>query len=83
MDVPPAACMCTVSSLTLGLHPQILAYVNRVLDIGSDVDHDTFTLEQVQGRHACQQAALRLSRHGISRRTTDACMVEFTPSAGR
>lgn len=26
---------------------QILAYVNRVLDVDSNVDHDTFTLEQV------------------------------------
>lgn len=27
---------------------QVLAYVNRVLDIGSQVDHDAFTLEQVE-----------------------------------
>ena len=27
---------------------QVLAYVNRVLEVDSDVDHDTFTLEQVE-----------------------------------
>ena len=26
---------------------QVLAYVNKVQDVGSDVDHNTFTLEQV------------------------------------
>ena len=26
---------------------QVLAYVNKVQDVGSNVDHNTFTLEQV------------------------------------
>jgi chorismate synthase len=37
---------------------QILAYVNKVLEIGSDVDHDSFTLEQVEANAVrCPDAA--------------------------
>lgn len=31
----------------ISLLVQVLAYVNRVLDIDSNVDHEAFTLEQV------------------------------------
>ena len=53
----PASCQCSapqvancpqvpVSDLADPML-QVLAYVNKVQDVSSNVDHDTFTLEQV------------------------------------
>mmetsp|Transcript_4527 Transcript_4527/g.13011 ORF Transcript_4527/g.13011 Transcript_4527/m.13011 type:complete len:423 (+) Transcript_4527:251-1519(+) len=61
---------------------EILAYVNRVLDIDSEVDHNTFTLEQVESNPVrCPDAAaadLMYTAIDNVRKTGDSCGGEVT-----
>lgn len=80
--LPARSLVCVQAPLSQLADPvlQVLAYVNKVQDVGSNVDHDTFTLEQVIGHSPLQSLPCTLPCHcevlaGISgsKRRLEAC----------